>query len=84
MLAELEKATQMLSELPEQQRLSILNDIKSHKTKINDCKDIYIAADFKDDGLAIQSIIPTQKGTTTNALVSNLSHRKFAFFFLII
>ena len=80
MLAELEKATPMLSELPEQQRLSILNDIKSHKTKINDYKDIYIAADFKDDGLAIQSIIQTQKGTTTNALVSSLSHRKFAFF----
>ena len=50
MLAELEKATPMIAELPEQQRISILNDIKSHKTKINDCKDIYIAADFKDDG----------------------------------
>lgn len=78
--SEIKKAIPMMSEMPEEQRSIILNTIKSAEPQINDGKGIYIAADFKDDGLVIQSIISTKKGTKTNALVSNLSHRKFAFF----
>lgn len=80
MLSELEHATPMMAEMSEEQHSMLLQAVQSAKSQINDVKDIYIAADFKDDELAIQSIISTQKGTKTNSLFSNLSHKKFSFF----